>query len=358
MRFQESIHKAIQGFTLTPAISIVCGLLIVTSVCLAAGDTWTKKADMPTARWHIPAVAVNDRIYVIGGYDGQQYTTAVEEYDPVKDRWVRKSDMPTARQLLNSASAVDGKIYAIGGWDQANVLSTVEEYDPTTDTWTKKADMPTARCHLSTCAVNGKIYAIGGLSGDVVDIFHSTTEEYDPATDTWTTKADMPTARAGLGTAVVNGKIYAIGGEMGQFGAGGTVLAAVEEYDPILDVWVKKADMPTAIMSFATCAVDDRIYAIGGVTNKIPGQGWIVLSTLYEYDPATDKWAKKDDMSTARCAFAATAVNGRIYAIGGDPVPNVGEPLSIVEEFDTGFAATVKPMHKLATTWGSVKRGR
>ncbi len=318
----------------------------------AGGDTWTKKADMPTPRWHISAVVVNGRIYVIGGCDAKHDFSTVEEYDPAEDMWVAKSDMPTARLLLNSASVVDGKIYAIGGAND-KVLSTVEEYDPTTDTWTKKADMPTARYYLSTCAVNGKIYAIGGISGNNDDIFHSTTEEYDPETDTWTTKADMPTARAGLGTAVVNGKIYAIGGIMGQWGGGGTVLSAVEEYDPMSDVWVKKTDMPTATNSFGTCTVNGKIYAIGGSTNKIAGQGWTLLSTLYEYNPATDKWEKKDDMSTARCALAATAVNGRIYAIGGSPTYNIGEPLSTVEEFDTGFA--VEPIYKLPTKWGEVK---
>ncbi len=61
--------------------------------------------------------------------------------------------------------------------------------------WAKKADMPTARYCLSTSVVNGKIYAIGGTTNAIDSI--PTVEEYDPAIDRWTKKAEMPIAKAG-----------------------------------------------------------------------------------------------------------------------------------------------------------------
>jgi hypothetical protein len=62
------------------------------------------------------------------------------------DTWTTKADMPTAREPnINTAAVVDGKIYVIGGFHTGvGALSTVEAYDPSTDTWTQKADMPTA----------------------------------------------------------------------------------------------------------------------------------------------------------------------------------------------------------------------
>jgi len=79
------------------------------------------------------------------------------------DTWTKKADMPTPRRAL-STCVVNGKIYVIGGWDGDNYLSTVEEYDPATDTWTKKADMPTPRGTLCASAVNGKIYALEAVT--------------------------------------------------------------------------------------------------------------------------------------------------------------------------------------------------
>ena len=81
------------------------------------------------ARNRLVAVVVNGKIYAIGGSAGHRdrLVSAVEAYDPATDTWTRKADMPTARTYF-SASVVNGKIYAIGG--RARVLSsTVEAYD-------------------------------------------------------------------------------------------------------------------------------------------------------------------------------------------------------------------------------------
>ena len=194
-------------------------LLGVSAMAGAQEDTWTKKADMPTARYQVATSVVDGIIYAIGGITVRgQLLSTVEAYDPVTDTWSRKTEMPTPRQAL-STSMVDGKIYAIGGVGAQSEFapvftSTVEAYDPVTDTWTKKADMPATRAGLSTSAVNGKIYAIGGIGrqGVFAEAFTSTVYEYDPVTDTWTRKADMSTVRATFSTSVVDGFIYAIGG--------------------------------------------------------------------------------------------------------------------------------------------------
>ena len=159
-----------------------------------------------------------------GGAAAGPGLATVEAYDPATDTWTKKADMPTARQFL-STSAVNGKIYAFGGQRGPGGadLSTVEEYDPATDSWTKKADMPLSSAAPSTSVVNGIIYVIGGLTP------LPALQAYDPATDTWTKKADMPTPRACLSASAVNGKIYAIGG--GSDWAVALKKGTVEEYD-------------------------------------------------------------------------------------------------------------------------------
>jgi len=308
---------------------MLCGVLNVASMTLAAGDTWTTKADMPTPRWGLSTSVVDGKIYAIGG--GQNpfgaLLSQVEAYDPATDTWTKKADMPTGRCFL-STSVVDGKIYAIGGDTSANVdTSTVEEYDPATDIWTRKADMPTSRTVLSTSVVNGKIYAIGGLKDPENSPF-AVVEEYDPSTDTWTQKADMPQARHGLSTSVLDGKIYAIGGSTWE-----SAVSTVEVYDPATESWTRKADMPTARGNLSTCVVNGKIYAIGGT----PRSGWGVLSTLEEYNPVTDTWIIKPDMLTARCFVPTSVVAGKIYAIGGSVEYWPWTPCSAVEMYEIGY---------------------
>ncbi len=150
-------------------------------------DTWVKKADMPMARGWLSTSVADGIIYAIGGSEGEpagdRDLSTVEAYDPATDTWTRKADMPTATGGI-STSVVDRIIYAFGGnigGEAGFKIATVAAYDPAKDTWTPKADMPTARVALSTSVVNGHIYAIGGWS-QFPDAPTNVVEEFDPGT--------------------------------------------------------------------------------------------------------------------------------------------------------------------------------
>ena len=83
-------------------------------------------------------------------------------------------------------------------------------------------------------------------------------------------------------------------------------------------VWhVKHTPMPTKRVGFSTSAVNGKIYAIGGtVWDDRPRRG-VVLRTVEEYDPVTNQWKRREGMRAARSFLAASAVNGKIYATGG-----------------------------------------
>jgi N-acetylneuraminic acid mutarotase len=291
--------------------------MALTSIQTAQAETWTLKADMPTARLIRDAEVVNGRIYVIGGVWAN--LRKVEEYDPATDTWAVKADMPTKRTLF-ATGVVNGKIYVIGGGTSlyASAGATVEEYDPATDTWTQKADMPTPRTRSAASVVDGKIYVIGGGGGGGASYpTMSTVEAYDPATDTWTRQADMPSARELLSTSVVGGKIYAIGGQR-QDSVFQGVYSTVEMYDPATDRWTKKADTPLPRKVHSACVLKDIIYVFGGRTVI----GARPQSTLFQYDPAADAWVVGKDMPYSVAAAGAGSVDGHIYLIGGSSAPS------------------------------------
>jgi N-acetylneuraminic acid mutarotase len=303
---------------------------------------------------------VDGKIYAMGGRATEALTT---EYEPATDTWTTRAPMPTSRFLL-ATSVVNGRIYAIGGGPAAFKpgLSVVEEYDPVTDTWTTKARMPTARWGLSSSVVDGKIYAIGGTGASSFwSGFRRTVEEYDPLTDTWSKKADMPTARILFSTNVVDGKIYAIGGVLGTKAC----LSTVEAYDPATDTWTTKTPMPTARYAHASAVVDGKIYVIGG--GPVGGAnhaGPAGLSVVEAYDPATDTWTRKADIPLPRGLLSASAVGGKIYAIGGKTTTKNPHPPGVktVYEYDTGFMpaliTSVNPAGKLPTLWGEIRRNQ
>jgi len=323
------------------------------------GDTWTKRADMPTPRHGISACAVNGKIYVFGGAkdmgNGASLST-VEEYDPATNEWTKKADMPAPRARL-STCAVNGKIYAIGGWG-GWAAGAMDEYDPATDKWTRKTPMIAPSERLAVSAVGEKIYTFGGWSGAEWKAI-ATTSEYDTVTDTWTKKADLPEQSEYYSASTVNGKIYIIGW-----------FHNVLEYDPISDKYTQKAAIPSKregnpnfwhdgvgcwhLLLHSASVIRDKIYVIGG---SQPNGNHVAV-----YDPIADKWEEKADMPTARCWLATGEVNGKIYAIGGTipdvntAQPGTGQPFSTVEEYDTGFASiNVGIKEKLPTRWGGLK---
>jgi N-acetylneuraminic acid mutarotase len=273
---------------------------------------------------------VDGKVYVFGGTGGGSALTTVEEYDPATDTWAHKAGMPTIRAVATS-SAVNGKIYVMGGKGDVSGpdIASVYEYNPAMNTWTSKASMLTPRSYLSSSAANGKIYAIGGTHS-YPGAGLSTVEEYDPATDTWTRKADMPTPRATVSTSEANGKIYARGGSLGGSGSQWYVgLTTVEEYDPATDTWTRKASMPIGRTHFSTWEVNGKIYVIGGINSAIGGNH---IAQVDMYDPETDTWTRKADMPTARSGLSSAAANGKIYALGGW----IGNSTTVatVEEYD------------------------
>ena len=323
MRREEKLAHIARG-----SLVVMAGLLAMGPSSLAAEGTWATRADMPTSRWSLSTSVVDGMIYAIGGgrIYGRGALRTVEAYDPAADTWTWKTDIPRARVGMG-IGVVNGRIYVIGGiprlWGEA--ISTVQQYDPATDTWTTKANMPTARFQVSSSVVDGKIYVIGGSLTNRGTPF-TTVEQYDPETDTWTSKADMPTARISASASTVNGKIYVIGGAPGESELY-RGLSTVEEYDPATDTWTPKADMPTARTYLSTSVVNGRVYAIGGQDDGI------LFSTVEAYDPATDTWTPEAGMPTARFLPSTSVVNGKIYAMGG-AIATGPVVTSIVEAYD------------------------
>lgn len=157
-------------------------------------------------------------------------------------------------------------------------------------------------------------------------VFMSNTPTILAGGDSWMKMASMPTARLGLAACAVDGKIYAIGGYRDATGTG---LRTVEEYDPVLDSWAAKASMKKGRYWLSCSALNGKIYAIGGS----PSLGSTKLKTVEEYDPASDTWGPKADMPTARFTLATCVYQGKIYAIGGS-AGDSGPSLATLEVYD------------------------
>ena len=60
--------------------------------------------------------------------------------------WKKAAPFPEPDEELYGV-AVDGKLYVIGGWGEGKARGANYEYDPATDKWTKKKSMPRPAHH-------------------------------------------------------------------------------------------------------------------------------------------------------------------------------------------------------------------
>lgn len=50
-------------------------------------DTWTNVAPLSVPRDAVGVCLLGDRLYAVGGYDGQSYLNTVESYDAQNNEW-------------------------------------------------------------------------------------------------------------------------------------------------------------------------------------------------------------------------------------------------------------------------------
>jgi len=121
---------------------------------------------MPSARHLMGAATAKGKLYVVGGWGAEQIDEVVE-IDPSTEQVEIVAHLPTPT-VYPGAVALNSRIYSIGGYygslGSASFLGTVVEIDPVSSTTTVIATLPSPRSAVSTAAVNGEIYAVGGTN--------------------------------------------------------------------------------------------------------------------------------------------------------------------------------------------------
>ena len=136
---------------------------------------------IPYDRAEIAVATLNGKVYVISGQsrgvDANEFT---QEYDPATGTWRELALMPAVASHAG-AVALNGKIYVVGGFlasVHVGAMDRVFEYDPATDMWKALAPLPAPRGAVGLVVLDGKIHAIGGRDPQLRTV--STHEVYDP----------------------------------------------------------------------------------------------------------------------------------------------------------------------------------
>lgn len=286
---------------------VVIGLLI-TNPEPSDSPGWERHADSPVARGEVAGTVVGGRLLMAGGFRGVWGTTdAVDVYSARQDEWIDVPDLPAARHHA-AAAAIEDAVYLTGGG------GSVFDWGPRDDVWVLVPDaevwqeiepLPEGRLGHDMVAFEGRLHVIGG-DGETTDVLI-----YDPATDTWERGAAQPgAARDHLKALAVGDEIWALGGRIDD-----DPQPTVDVYDPTADRWSEGTDLPEDMSAMAVGVLDGRIHVVGGEDPSLLGGG--ATKVHYSLEPGGTEWEKESDAMVEFHAGAAGVIGGRLYVAGG-----------------------------------------
>jgi len=155
---------------------------------------WVELAPLPTPRSHLALVACQGRLHALGGWEaawlGPRVSRRHEIYEPGIDSWTSTGRSRLPRGVAQAAAvAIGDRIHLVGGEGRwlfgrwGDFLTDAHRvYRDGDDGWASVAALSTPRRRVGLAAVESHLAAVGGEGAqgwtDDADV-------YDPASDTW-----------------------------------------------------------------------------------------------------------------------------------------------------------------------------
>ncbi|XP_034454016.1 kelch-like protein 4 isoform X1 [Hippoglossus hippoglossus] len=123
-------------------------------------NKWSMCAPMAKRRGGVGVATYNNFLYAVGGHDApasnhcSRLSDCVERYDPKTDMWTTVSSLSIPRDAVGVCLLGD-RLYAVGGYDGQSYLTTVESYDAQNNEWTEEVPLNVGRA--GTCVVVVKL---------------------------------------------------------------------------------------------------------------------------------------------------------------------------------------------------------
>jgi hypothetical protein len=210
--------------------------------------------------------------------------------------------MPEARQE-HAAGTFGSRLYVVGGFD-ATGLDSDSVFVYYSGAWHGGPRFPAPVDHPSAASVAGRLFVAGGFSNG-----RATNAVYSLTTDAqvWQPVAPLHHARGALALVAVGDRLYAIGGNTEK----GDNVAISEVYDPVTSSW---ADLPKPMPGprnhLAGFAHQGKACVAGGRTPD--------TTRVDCYDPTTDTWGGLPDLPKATSGAGAAALGDSVVVAGGE----------------------------------------
>ncbi len=164
----------------------------------------------------------------------------------------------------------------------------------------------------------------------------------------WVKLAPFPEPAEEISGASAGGKMYVFAGLAPVWKPVGMVY----EYDPATNRWAKKKSMALPSHHVAFTTYHDKIYAFGGFVLPESGPpGWVPVNNAWEYDPVADAWKALAPMPSRRGSALAAVAKDKIYVIGGAATIPGSNETAVFPTHPHMSVGTVEEYDPAANTW-------
>jgi len=272
--------------------------------------------------WQATTVYQN-RIYAFGGSANSSYTdidsTVNQMFDPGSNAWFKRQPVPVSR-FAAAAVAFDNTIFVMGGFNGSTWVNANLAYLPDNDTWSNSQPASMLNPAVGSAAVryNNIIVVFGGDGAG-----NARVQVYTPQTNRWDVFNTPAPQFTGGGSVLVGSRLYILGGNTKGFSPGAST--SVYGYLDISNLSWTPIPAPSSVGFYFSGAalLNGKIYMMGGVNYN--GSSW---SSVYVLDYNTNTWTNSTiDLAVASAGLSSAAIGNTMYVIGGGTNLN-GPPLA------------------------------
>jgi len=255
---------------------------------LVAEDRWERLHDKPTPVTDVEGAVIGEKIYIPGGRlrDGRP-TDILEIYDPRQDSW--REGAPLPKEISAYAMAdFEGKLYLFGGWDGENSLTDVYVYDPEENAWGVGTPMAMARQHAGAIALADKIVVLGGRNGEEIlneaNIYFASRDLIGE--NPWEEFVQLPEELHEFGLANTSDSIFLFGGVQKEDGNEFNLLTIRLEDQTWQDLMI---DVEDSFLQPVLVSSGLKVYVFSSAANGIKTNFWAYQAYYNEiYLPIVD----------------------------------------------------------------------
>ena len=284
-------------------------------------SAWSTAAGLPAPRYSHAAALAGDIAFIAGGYDGSAARAEVW-YAPVTaagviGAWTPTRPLPAAR-YAHSAVALQGRLYVLGGYDgssaRAEVWSAPISSSGALGGWVAEAPLPLAVYAHAFTAGENTLYVLGGYNGGARDNVWYTRVNADGTLSGWTAGPALTEALYSAAAAMNGSHLYFSGGYDGLAAKTAVRRSAVDGAGAPVG-WVSDAALPSGVHAHAMEAVPGALIISGGNGGTLARTA--TLRGVLAPSGAVAAWHAGPALPAARQAHTMASRGSRLLVLGG-----------------------------------------